>query len=106
MLTFACLLEFKFSLALICHPLFPQEKQRGSLRVYIQEAPWILPAPAKFFNIGIAVGLKIPLILDVQQHPIPPMMIDEAANLPQFKYVTPPLCRFEPEMQGYKNSIN
>lgn len=83
MLTFACLLEFKFSFDFPSPIQFPQEKQRGSLRVYIQEAPWILLALAKFFNIGIAVGLKIPLILDVQQLPIPPMMIDEAGNLPR-----------------------
>lgn len=93
-LTFACLLAF--NLALICvrfYPLLPQEKQRGSLRVYIQEAPWILLALAEFFNIGIAVGLKIPLTLDVQRLLIPPMMIDEVDNLPQFKYVTPPSHR-------------
>lgn len=116
MFTSVCLLGF--NLALICirfHPLLPQEKQRGSLRVYIQEAPWTLLALAKFFNTGIAVGLKIPLTLDVQRLLIPPMMIDEVDNLPQFKYVTPlyPLlvgrqyyALFEQKSQVYKNFIN
>lgn len=66
-------------MALVCirfHYLPPQEKQRGSLRVCTQEAPWILLTPAKLFNIGIAVALKIPLTLDVLQRLIPPMMTD------------------------------
>jgi len=55
---------------------FSQGKQRGSLRVYTLEALWVLLILAKFFNIGIAVGLKIPLIQDVLLLLIPPMMTD------------------------------
>lgn len=41
-----------------------QEKRRESLRVYSPEELWTPPTLAKFFSTGIAVGLKIPLILD------------------------------------------
>ena len=53
-----------------------QEKRKGSLKVYILGAPWILPTLAGFSNIGIAVDLKIPLTLDALLLPTPPMMTD------------------------------
>ncbi|KAI3462584.1 hypothetical protein Pfo_019247, partial [Paulownia fortunei] len=47
----------------------------GSLRAYTQAAPWTPLTLEKFFNTGIVVGLKIPLILDALQHLTLLMMI-------------------------------
>ncbi|KAH7511483.1 hypothetical protein FEM48_ZijujUnG0008500 [Ziziphus jujuba var. spinosa] len=59
------------------------EKQRGSLRAYTLEALWILPTLARFSNIGIVVGLKIPLTQDVLPLLTPPMMTDIFGRLPR-----------------------
>lgn len=66
--------------------LILEEKQRGSLRVSTQEAPWILPTLARFSNTGIVVGLKTPLTLDVLLLLIPHMMIDSVENVPQMMH--------------------
>ncbi|KAL6521544.1 hypothetical protein OROGR_018113 [Orobanche gracilis] len=54
------------------------EKLRESLRAYIQAEPWELLTQEEFSNIGIAVGLRILLILDVLQH-LTPLMTTDAA---------------------------
>lgn len=68
--------------------LLVQEKQRGSLRACTVEAPWIPPTLAKFCNIGIVVGLKIPLILDALLLLTFRMMTDAVARSSIFTRVT------------------
>lgn len=64
---------------ILCCSFF-QEKQRGSLRVCTVEAPWILRTQAKFFNIGTAVGLRIPLTLGAPLLLMPHMMTSTALS--------------------------
>ncbi|XP_039021851.1 uncharacterized protein LOC120154081 [Hibiscus syriacus] len=56
-------------------------KQRGSSRACMQGAPWILPTPAKFFNTGIVVALKIHLILDALLLRMPLTMTNAVCHL-------------------------
>ncbi|KAH6800856.1 hypothetical protein C2S52_001320, partial [Perilla frutescens var. hirtella] len=58
------------------------EKLRESLRAYIRAAPWIPLILERFTNIGIVVGLKMPLILDALQHLTLPMTIEDAMQKP------------------------
>ena len=58
------------------HSPYPQEKRRGSSRASTQEAPWIHLTLVRFFNTGIAVDLKIHLILDALLPLTLPMMTD------------------------------
>lgn len=49
--------------------------------MYIQAGQWTLPTQVKSSNTGIAVDLKIPLILDAQQHLMLLTMIDAIETL-------------------------
>lgn len=82
----------------------PQEKLRESLRVCMKGVPWTLLTLAKFFSIGIAVDLKIHLILVALLLLTPPMMTNVDAI--HYPWICGSLIAFRTLLAKYYSFLN